>query len=328
MTTSQLSKDSLPITHQTLFYFYALRMRARVLRMYRARWLSTIHAANNALKFLGFQTGAADKCAVDFREVKEFGGIVRFYRAAIENAQLMRAFSQPLYQAAADMGMHRRNVCAGRRLAGADRPDGFIGDHRVGRGGRERHAALDLAGADMIMRAVLALALGFADADDGGEPRAPGVLGLGRHIGVALAVIVAPLAMAHDYIGGAGVPQHLGRDIAGKGAARFGVAILAAQRESTLHRPRRLGNERERRADQHLARQRLRRQQRLQLRKLDQAGRQAVHLPVSSHQWAHDKSLYLTVFGGKSRWCSALPGGVPLPIIRRARVVVSKFASV
>ena len=33
---------------------------------------------------------------------------------------------------------------------------------------------------------------------------------LGRDIGVALAMILAALGMAHDHIGGAGILQHLG----------------------------------------------------------------------------------------------------------------------
>ena len=60
------------------------------------------------------------------------------------------------------------------------------------------------------------------------QPGPPRGLGLGPHHGIGLAVIGAPLGMADDHMAGAGVLQHLGRDVAGMGAARRWVAILAA----------------------------------------------------------------------------------------------------
>ena len=78
----------------------------------------------------------------------------------------------------------------------------------------------------------IALLLGFADADDRGQPGAPGRLGLLPDQRIALAVIGAPLGMADNDGAGAGIRQHFGRDIAGMGARRLGVAILRADREA------------------------------------------------------------------------------------------------
>ena len=50
--------------------------------------------------------------------------------------------------------------------------------------------------------------------------------------------------------GGAGVREHLGGDVAGVGARRLGVAVLAAEREGAAGEA---GEERRGRADQHLA---------------------------------------------------------------------------
>ena len=77
----------------------------------------------------------------------------------------------------------------------------------------------------------IALLLGFADADDGGQAGAPGRFGLLPNQRVALAVIGAPLGMADNDGAGAGIRQHFGRNIAGMGAGGLGMAILRADRE-------------------------------------------------------------------------------------------------
>ncbi len=60
--------------------------------------------------------------------------------------------------------------------------------------------------------------------------------------------------MTDDDVAGAGVAQHLGRHLAGMGAARLGVAILATdQHTASLHRTGHREDERRGRADQHLA---------------------------------------------------------------------------
>ena len=56
----------------------------------------------------------------------------------------------------------------------------------------------------------VALLLGFADTDDGGEAGAPGRFGLLPNQRVALAVIGAPLGMADNDGAGAGIRQHFG----------------------------------------------------------------------------------------------------------------------
>ena len=64
----------------------------------------------------------------------------------------------------------------------------------------------------------VALGLGLADADDGEEPGPPGGGGLAGDDRVGLAVVGPALGMADDDRDGAGVGQHLGRDVAGVGA--------------------------------------------------------------------------------------------------------------
>ena len=75
----------------------------------------------------------------------------------------------------------------------------------------------------------VALGLALAEADDGHESGAMGRRRLGAYHCVVLAVIGAAFRMADDDIAAAGIGQHLGADIAGVGAARLGMAILAAE---------------------------------------------------------------------------------------------------
>jgi hypothetical protein len=87
------------------------------------------------------------------------------------------------------------------------------------RGPRYKSAALITIG---CCHAVCHGLAGLADADDGGEPGAPGGFHLLPDQRVALAMIGAPLGMADDDRAGAGIRQHFGGDIAGMGAGVLG----------------------------------------------------------------------------------------------------------
>lgn len=127
--------------------------------------------------------------------------------------------------------MHRGDILHRRDPAGADRPDGFVGDdEQACISGRYR--ACDLAGHDLFGLAGIALFLGFADADDRGEPVALRRFRLALHIGVGLTVIGAPFAMADDHAACACFLEHRRGEAAGMGAAVFGMAILRADRQA------------------------------------------------------------------------------------------------
>ncbi len=138
-----------------------------------------------------------------------------------------------------NMGVHGGDILRRRRLAGADSPNRLIGDGCVGAVRSQGNAALDLGVADMGSMAGIALLLRLAHADDGDKAGAPGGRRLGRDHGIAFSMELAALGMAHNHRRGATVLQHLGRNVAGKGPAFFGVAVLPAQRESAFDRRQR-----------------------------------------------------------------------------------------
>src|SRR5205823_13720506 len=94
-----------------------------------------------------------------------------------------------------------------------------------------RQRDVELPAADVEGMTGIALALGFADADDRGEAGAPDRLRLLPNQHVGLAVVGAALGVADNDDARPGIRQHYGRNVAGMGAERLGVAILRADRD-------------------------------------------------------------------------------------------------
>src|SRR5271166_301005 len=91
---------------------------------------SVLHDLGEVLRV---EAGAADQCAVNLLLRHQSGGVVRLYAAAVENAQprskiVAEGFGRFVTNDGMSVGGHRRS-CS---LAGADCPDGFIGDRHLG----------------------------------------------------------------------------------------------------------------------------------------------------------------------------------------------------
>src|ERR1700685_2830950 len=177
-------------------------------------------------ELVGLEAGAADQRAVDVVDVEQCFGIGRLDRAAVENTNALPGLAITRAKPLADEAVHVENIVPGRRHAGADRPDRLIGDDEIGKSSRQR--AVELRAHHRVGLAGIALGARFADADDGKQARAPRRQRLGAHHGIGLAVIMPTLGMADDDGTGAGVLEHFGGNIAGIGAGRFGMAVLAA----------------------------------------------------------------------------------------------------
>jgi hypothetical protein len=98
--------------------------------------------------------------------------------------------------------------------------------------------------------------------------------------------------MPDDDGAGAGVFQHFGRQVAGEGAGRLGVAVLAADADRTaLRRRGELGNQRCRRAYHEVDRGEAARAGD-DLAQLHRRPRKAIHLPVARHQRASRRASH------------------------------------
>ncbi len=137
---------------------------------------------------------------------------------------------------------------------------------------------------DRVRLAGIALGARLADTDDGKEAGAPRRKRLGAHHGVGLAVIVAAFGMADDDGAGAGILEHFGGNIAGIGAGRFGMAVLAADGDARAARQRRKARQQRRRRTYHKVGVGQAAGAGDDGLKLAGASRKPVHLPIASDQ--------------------------------------------
>src|SRR4029079_17608470 len=83
-----------------------------------------------------------------------------------------------------------------RRESGSDRPNGFVRNDQIGRGGSIGPRPIKLTADNLQRLAGVTLGMLFPDTDNGGQPRAPGGLRFGPNLRIRLVVVGAPLGMA------------------------------------------------------------------------------------------------------------------------------------
>ena len=121
-------------------------------------------------------------------------------------------------------------VGGGGGLAGADGPDGFVGDDEVGVRGHVFEAANDLSGEDFVGGVGLALGEGLADAEDGYYVMCQSCMELAVYEIVILSEEGPALRVAHDDVV-AEAGKHSGGNFAGECAFGLGVEVLGAELE-------------------------------------------------------------------------------------------------
>ena len=142
--------------------------------------------------------------------------------------------------------------------AGADGPDGFIGDDQVGYffRGEIFEAAFELDFQHGFQNASQAFVLRFANAEDGGNACGDGLLDFGVDDGVRFSEILAAFAVAEHHILEPQFIQHAGGDFPGVGSVVILGDVLGAggdagaTAQGILHG----GNGGERRDDDYVAR--------------------------------------------------------------------------
>ena len=157
-----------------------------------------------------FQAGAADQRAIDVGDRHQFPRVRGFYRAAIENTDPGPLAVKSRSEEFPDKLMNLLNIFGRRGQAGADRPNRLIGHHQIVGPRAVRQRDVELPAADVEGMTGIALALGFADADDRGEAGAPDRLRLLPNQHVGLAVVGAALGVADNDDARPGIRQHFG----------------------------------------------------------------------------------------------------------------------
>src|SRR5271157_4555322 len=119
--------------------------------------------------------------------------------------------------------MHCRSDLGCSRAASADGPDRFVSyqNTREFLGGQRTHTALELAFADPLGMAGLAVGEHFANAHDGRKSRSESGFGLLEDGFVGLAEELAPLGVADNRIAASRFDQHAGGNLPGVSALLF-----------------------------------------------------------------------------------------------------------
>ena len=181
---------------------------------------------------VGFEAGTADEGAVDVGLAEEDGCIGGFHAAAVLNSDFVRGFRiGDFCENFADMGVGILGLLRGGIAAGADRPDGFIGDDDAGDffGRHAGQTAAELGGENFGFAACIALFEGLADTDDGLETTGEGCVDFFVNQRVGLAENLAAFAVAQNHEADEKLAQHGGADLAGEGARHFEIHILRAE---------------------------------------------------------------------------------------------------
>ncbi len=179
-----------------------------------------------------FEGGAADEGAVDVREGHEFAGVGGFDASAVLDADAAGGgFVVEFGEQAADEGMGVLGLLGGGGFAGADGPDGFVGDDRFDQLllGEAGEAAADLGLEDGLGLAGFAFGEGFTDADDGFEGGGVGGEGLAGDEGVGLFLVLAAFGVAEDDVADGEFLEHDGGDFSGVGADPVFAHVLGPE---------------------------------------------------------------------------------------------------
>ena len=125
---------------------------------------------------------------------------------------------QQLFKFSADKAVDFGHIGDGRGQAGADGPDGLVGDHQIGGVGAVRDRALHLPSDNVQRLAALTFRFRLADAHDGDQPGAEGRDRLGLHHNVDLGMVGPTFGVADDDVGQTEILEHFRRNVARVGA--------------------------------------------------------------------------------------------------------------
>lgn len=178
------------------------------------------------------QAGTANQEAIDISLLAELLAVLLADTAAVQDAGLVGSLVvNVLLQPLADSSVDLLGLLGGGDLAGADGPDGLVGDDDLG----PVRADLGLEGGELLGDDVdglagLTLLERLATAPDDADAVVGGVLGLGGNDLVGLVEDCSALAVAQDGPGGTGVLELLDGDLTGVGTVGLVVDVLGGDR--------------------------------------------------------------------------------------------------
>ena len=169
---------------------------------------------------------AADKEAVDIGLLAELAAVLLVNAAAVEDAGLVGDLVADGLEPVANGLVHVLGLLGGGDLAGANSPDGLVGNDNLAPVGDVGLEGLELLADDLNGLAGLTLLEAFAAAPDDAEAVLSGVLGLEGDGLVRLLENGAALRVAQDGPVDASVLELRDRDLAGEGTVGLVEDVL------------------------------------------------------------------------------------------------------
>ena len=185
----------------------------------------------------GVEGGAADEAAVDVGVGEEGVGVAGVAAATVEDGDVVgEGLAVVTGDGGTDVGVHFLGLVGGGGAAGADGPDGLVGDDDVTElvGGEVEEGPGELFADDGEVLFGLALGEGFADAVDDVEVVLEGTVDFEGEGFVGFVVVGPALGVADDDEAGAGGGDHGGGYFAGVGTGGLGGAVLRGDEDGGL----------------------------------------------------------------------------------------------
>ena len=181
---------------------------------------------------VGLEGGAADEAAVDVGLGEELLGVGGLAGAAVEDRGVVGdGLAEQAGEDVADVGVDLFGLGRSGGLAGADGPDGLVGDDDLLHilGAEVGEDGLGLVFDDLEVLAGFALVKVLSDAEDDAEFGGEGEFDFLDELLVGLAVVLAALGVAEDGPLAADGLEHVDGDFAGVGALGVVGAVLGGK---------------------------------------------------------------------------------------------------
>jgi hypothetical protein len=186
-----------------------------------------VHTRKTTIRTGRLQAGTADQEAVNVGLLGQLGAVLLVDAAAVQDAGLLGDLGvDVVLEPGTDGGVDVLGLGGGGDLAGADGPDGLVGDDDLGPVGELGLERGELLADDVDGGAGLALLEALAAAPDDADAVVGGVLGLGGDDLVGLAEDGTALRVAEDGPVDAGVLELGDGDLASEGAAGLVEDVL------------------------------------------------------------------------------------------------------
>jgi hypothetical protein len=181
---------------------------------------------------LSDEGGTADEATIDFRLGEEVAGVTGLEASSVLNANAGGAFGTvEATEKGANLLVGVLSVLGGGGFAGADGPNGLVGDGEAFDpvAGDIGEAGLELASADDVLMAGDTFIERLADAEDGFEACLEDSAEFGVDEFIALAEDVSAFGVTAEDDLDAAVLEHGHGDFAGEGAVLLEVGVLSAE---------------------------------------------------------------------------------------------------